>query len=105
MLHNAATGESFLHHYLTDTNVGRKSVYVNCFTLEAVPLDPHTMPVYDYYNTTFGGCDKFNARVHGHTWIFWSGRHDCKGLDENEFDYLFTAMVVNIFMCRSRTET
>ena len=97
MLHNTATGESFVHHYLTDTNVGRKSVYANCFTLEATPSDPHTIPVYNYYNTTFGGCDKFNSRMHGHTWPFRSGGHGRKGLDGNGFDYLFTAMLVNIF--------
>ena len=60
-------------------------------------LEPHTIPVYNYYNTTFGRYDKFNARMHGHTWLSWSGRHDREGLDGNRFDYLFIAMLVNIF--------
>ena len=65
---NTSRGEAAVYHWSLDTNVGKKLVMSNAFTVKMGESHrKDCLPVYDHYNAGFAGCDQFNQGLHGKT--------------------------------------
>ena len=93
--YNEITKEVAVLHWSLDTSIGKRYVMANTFTKYLGPTRKGSIPVYDFYNAGFAGCDQFNRRMHDKTWPF-DTRRTKMGTDiVNGWDYLFTTIVLN----------
>lgn len=62
---NKTTGEFFLTYWDPDPQVGKKSVWSNCVTIDKSGKKPKPLliPGYDVYNTIYQFCDLFNRAL------------------------------------------
>ena len=95
--YNSNTKEAAVFHWSLDKCIGKRLVMTNAFRLFAAPTRKGTIPVYDFYNAGFAGCDQFNHRMHNRTWPF-PVRRTKMGTDiACGWNYLFTTIVLNVW--------
>jgi len=95
--YNNVSGEAAVLHWSLDANIGKKYVMSNAFRKFTGRTRKGSIPVYDYYNAGFSGCDQFNRAMHKRTWPFLT-RKCVMGTDKsNGWNYLFTVVILNVW--------
>ena len=95
---NTSRGEAAVYHWSLDTNVGKKLVMSNAFTVKMG--ESHRkgcLPVYDHYNAGFAGCDQFNQGLHGKTLPLITKRCRAGSDVKAGYNYLFTCILLNTY--------
>jgi hypothetical protein len=98
-LHNSETGESFVYHWDTEKNAGKKFVISNAFKLHYERYKTNIIPLYDHYKLTFKACDTFNAGLHDRTWPHKHGGRDAHGDLGLQSNFAMSCALQNVFNC------
>ena len=98
------SGEMYNYVWSTDTAIGKKCVYANCFKRRKRkrgendgPTSRTVIPAYDHYNSLFSMCDNFNRALHDRTWPHKHGGSGVAGDLGHQHNFALSIVLQNTF--------